>query len=54
MNDVAYVQLERATGIGPVSQPWEGRILPVNYTRLSCCYTRLELVPLLRYAVKEG
>lgn len=25
--------LERVTGIEPVSQPWEGRILPINYTR---------------------
>lgn len=27
--------LERVTGIEPVSQPWEGRILPINYTRKS-------------------
>ena len=26
-------QLERVTGIEPVSQPWEGRILPLYYTR---------------------
>ena len=25
---------ERVTGIEPVSQPWEGRILPLNHTRL--------------------
>ena len=25
--------LERVTGIEPVSQPWKGRILPLNYTR---------------------
>ena len=27
--------MERVTGIGPVSQPWEGRVLPLNYTRLA-------------------
>lgn len=27
--------MERVTGIGPVSQPWEGRVLPLNYTRTS-------------------
>ncbi len=26
--------LERVMGIEPTSQPWEGRILPMNYTRL--------------------
>ena len=26
--------MERVTGIEPVSQPWEGRILPLNDTRL--------------------
>lgn len=25
--------MERVTGIEPVSQPWEGRILPLYYTR---------------------
>jgi hypothetical protein len=25
--------LERAKGIEPSSQPWEGRILPLNHTR---------------------
>jgi hypothetical protein len=25
--------LERVTGIGPVAQPWEGRVLPLYYTR---------------------
>ena len=25
--------VERVTGIGPVSRPWEGRILPLYYTR---------------------
>lgn len=25
---------ERVTGIEPVSQPWEGRVLPLNHTRL--------------------
>ncbi len=27
-------KMERVTGIEPVSQPWEGRILPLNDTRL--------------------
>lgn len=27
--------MERVMGIGPTSRPWEGRILPVNYTRES-------------------
>ena len=26
--------MERVTGIEPVSQPWEGRVLPLNHTRL--------------------
>lgn len=30
---VTSVQLERVMGIEPTSRPWEGRILPVNYTR---------------------
>jgi hypothetical protein len=30
---LSYIGMERVTGIGPVSQPWEGRILPLNYTR---------------------
>lgn len=25
--------VERVMGIEPTSQPWEGRILPMNYTR---------------------
>lgn len=25
--------IERVTGIEPVAQPWEGRILPLYYTR---------------------
>ena len=25
--------LERVTGIEPVSRPWQGRIIPVYYTR---------------------
>ena len=28
-----YCYMERVTGIEPVSQPWEGRILPLYYTR---------------------
>ena len=30
---ILFTLMERATGIGPVSQPWEGRVLPLNYTR---------------------
>ena len=26
--------LERVTGIEPVPQPWEGRVLPLYYTRV--------------------
>ena len=26
---------ERVTGIGPVPQPWEGRVLPLYYTRIN-------------------
>lgn len=26
--------MERVMGIEPTSQPWEGRILPMNYTRI--------------------
>ena len=25
--------VERVTGVEPVTQPWEGRVLPLNYTR---------------------
>ena len=28
--------MERVMGIEPTSQPWEGRILPMNYTRKNC------------------
>jgi hypothetical protein len=31
-NDLC-LKLERVTGIEPVSQPWEGRVLPLNHTR---------------------
>ena len=27
------IRLERVAGIEPASQPWEGRILPLNHTR---------------------
>jgi hypothetical protein len=26
--------MERVRGIEPLSQPWEGRVLPMNYTRM--------------------
>jgi hypothetical protein len=32
-NASAHADVERVAGIGPASQPWEGRILPLNYTR---------------------
>ena len=28
-----YGVLERVMGVEPTYQPWEGRILPMNYTR---------------------
>ena len=31
----AVFSVERVTGIEPVSQPWEGRVLPLNHTRAS-------------------
>ena len=31
----SHSDLERVMGIEPTSRPWEGRILPVNYTRKS-------------------
>lgn len=34
-NLLADFDLERVTGIEPVSRPWEGHVLPVNYTRTS-------------------
>lgn len=27
--------MERATGIEPAYQPWQGRVLPLNYARIS-------------------
>ena len=30
-----FLTLERVTGIEPVFQPWEGRILPLNHTRIN-------------------
>ena len=33
-------------GIGPTSHPWEGRILPVNYTRnVQIHYIRVSFIP---------
>ncbi len=29
--------LERVMGVEPTYQPWEGRILPMNYTRVFNC-----------------
>lgn len=36
--DLAWVvrgSLERMTGIEPALRPWEGRVLPLNYIRMS-------------------
>lgn len=30
--------LERVMGVEPTYQPWEGRILPMNYTRIAPDY----------------
>lgn len=32
---MCLINSERVMGIGPTSLPWEGSILPVNYTRLN-------------------
>ena len=29
--------MERVTGIAPASQPWQGRVLLLNYTRKKWC-----------------
>lgn len=29
-----WLMLERVMGVEPTYQPWEGRILPMNYTRM--------------------
>ncbi len=34
----SYLKLERVKGIEPSSQPWEGHILPLNHTRVRCCF----------------
>ena len=30
---VRYSHMERVTGLGPVIRPWQGRVLPLYYTR---------------------
>lgn len=43
---LSYAGVERVVGIEPATQPWEGRILPLNYTRefaLNHAKTRLIL-----------
>lgn len=35
--------MERVMGIGPTSPPWEGGILPVNYTRNDLILTHFTL-----------
>ena len=37
--------LERVTGIGPVSRPWQGRVLPLNYTRKLCYFNTMSGCP---------
>ena len=40
---------ERVTGIEPVSQPWEGRILPLNHTRIRANYLfKFPILPFIR------
>ncbi len=42
-------QNERVTGIEPVSQPWEGRILPLNHTRIRANYLfKFPILPFIR------
>jgi hypothetical protein len=35
--------LVRVRGVGPRSQPWEGRVIPLDYTRLLGKFTPFEL-----------
>ena len=35
---------ERVTGIEPVSQPWEGYIIPIYYTRNFSNYSNASLI----------
>lgn len=37
------ILLERVTGIEPVSYPWEGYVLPLNYTRINNHYSLILL-----------
>ncbi len=32
--------MERVAGIEPASQPWEGRVLPLNHTRFAAEHVR--------------
>jgi hypothetical protein len=36
---------ERVAGIEPASQPWEGRVLPLNHTRRIFIYIRVNEWP---------
>ena len=38
--------MERVTGIGPVTQPWEGRIIPLNHTRDFLHYNLIKITSL--------
>jgi hypothetical protein len=40
--------LERVAGIEPATQPWEGRILPLNYTRLLSASIELQTTAAMR------
>ena len=33
IREIRFFTLERLTGIGPVSHPWQGRVLPLNHNR---------------------
>lgn len=35
--------LERVKGVEPSYRPWEGRVLPMNYTRIILFYYTIEL-----------
>lgn len=35
--------LERVKGVEPSYRPWEGRVLPMNYTRMSLFHYTIEL-----------
>lgn len=36
-------ELERVKGVEPSYRPWEGRVLPMNYTRICLFHYTIEL-----------